>query len=149
MTAVLEVNDRRHFDAEGSRNVEDLAEEQLTVALAEAPKVYGPDTPILDRLLVLRTKADVVFEGTTIIIPDIAKKDPNMGVVVAVSPVLKENGVPLNGLWMPCHVKEGDVVTFTQFTDEQFKDEDGNIFVLLSIWDIKKVKSVSYAVASH
>ncbi|MFP5230777.1 MAG: co-chaperone GroES [Acidobacteriota bacterium] len=149
----MEVIDRRKFDAAGDLVANDEPETTVSTldiakALADVPRVYGPPHPILDRILVLRTKADTTFEGTHIIVPDIAKQDPNKGVVVAVSPVLKEHGVPLGGVWVPCQVKEGDVVTFTQFTDEQFK-RDGDVYVLLRIHDIKFVEPVSYAVASH
>ena len=120
-------------------------EKRFAQSLADVPRVYGSPYPILDRLLVLRTKADTTFEGTRLVIPDIAKKDPNKGVVAAVSPVLLEHGVPMGGLWMPCPVKPGDVVTFTQFTDEQFKMGD-DVYVLISIHDVKFVESVSYAV---
>lgn len=144
----MEVIDKRKFDKAGNLTVEKIVEQQIEKAIAEAPRVYEKPAPILDRLLVLRTKADTTFEGTRIIVPDIAKKDPNKGVVVAVSPVLKEHGVPLQGMWVPCQVKEGDVVTFTQFTDEQFKVDD-DIYVLLRIHDVKFVEPVTYAVAAN
>ena len=145
----MEVIDKRKFDGEGNLAVEETIEEQLNRIVLESPKVYGKAEPILDRLLVLRTKADAFYEGTKIIVPETAKKDPNKGVVVALSKVLKEHGVPLQGLWIPCNVKEGDVVTFTAFTDEGFKDEDGNMFVLIRIHDVKFVEPVTYAIAGN
>lgn len=149
----MEIIDRRKFDAEGARVANDepqtvVTHEDIAKALADVPRVYGPPHPILDRILVLRTKADTVFEGTHLIVPDIAKKDNNKGVVAAVSPVLTEHGVPLGGVWVPCQIKVGDVVTFTQFTDEVFK-AGGDDFVLLRIHDVKFVEPVSYAVASN
>ena len=139
---MIEVIDNRRISVEGETKP---SESTIARAIAEAPRVYGKPLPILDRILVLRTKADTTFEGTTIIVPDIAKQDPNKGVVVAVSPVLKEHGVPLGGVWVPCQVKEGDVVTFSQFTDEQFK-MGGDIFVLIRIHDVKFIEPVEFAV---
>ena len=138
---MIEVIDNRRISVEG----ETPSESTIARAIAEAPRVYGKPLPILDRILVLRTKADTTFEGTIIIVPDIAKQDPHKGVVVAVSPVLKEHGVPLGGVWVPCQVKEGDVVTFSQFTDEQFKMGD-DVFVLIRIHDVKFIEPVEFAV---
>jgi len=111
--------------------------------IVEAGRSYGAPYPILDRILVLRSKTSTEYEGTSIVIPDIAKKDPNKGVVVAVSPVLEEFGVPLNGQFVPCHVKRGDVVTFTQFTDETFTMGE-DVYALLSIFDVKFVEPVTF-----
>jgi co-chaperonin GroES (HSP10) len=152
----MEIIDRRKFDADGERvaNNEpqtivtaDEISQELARAVADV-RDYGKARPILDRILVLQTKADAVFEGTHIVVPDIAKQAPNKGVVVAVSPVLEKHGVPLGGVWVPCEVKVDDVVTFTQFTDDKFKVGD-DVYLLIRIHDVKFVEPVTYAVARN
>jgi co-chaperonin GroES (HSP10) len=144
----LKIVDRRRHDAAGNPTPEAIHEDlqeklRQSILLVEADRTYDPPYPIMDKILVLKSKADTEYVGTSIVIPETARKDPNKGVVVAVSPVLLEHGVPLNGLFVPTHVKVGDVVTFTQFCDETFTVGQ-DIYALLSIHDVKFVEAVTY-----
>lgn len=160
----MEIIDRRQFDAEGNLVASEVTDAEaatparseidyrklLTEALGSATQ-HGKELPILDRILVLRSKANTTYEGTNFIIPDIAKKNRNCGIVVAISEVLEKHGVPLGGIFVPANIGVGDLVTFTEYTDEgfQIEREDGYLdeFVLLRIHDVKFVRRVVYGVA--
>jgi co-chaperonin GroES (HSP10) len=148
----MEVIDRRKFGSDGERVAQDepqiaLPEDisrKLISAISDV-REYGPPHPILDYVLILETKADTEYEGTRIIVPDIAKELKNKGVVIAISPVLAEHGVPLGGVWVPSFLKVGDVATYSQFCERFERGDD--VFVLVRIHDIKFVEPVAYAVA--
>ena len=87
-------------------------------------------TPIADRIIVRREVAeDKTASG--ILLPDTAKKKPQRGTVLAVGPG-KLN--PKDGTRVPMTLKVGDVVLFTAWAGDEFKDtkkpKDGEVLVM-------------------
>ena len=74
--------------------------------------------PIADRIIVRREASDEKTTGG-IILPDAAKKKPQRGTVLAVGPG-KMN--PKTGERTPLQLKVGDVVLFTSWAGDEFKD---------------------------
>jgi chaperonin GroES len=72
--------------------------------------------PLGDRLVVRRSQAEETTAGG-IVLPDSAKNKPQKGEVLAVGPgrLLK------NGTRQPLQVKAGDVVYFTTWAGDEFK----------------------------
>jgi chaperonin GroES len=85
-------------------------------------------TPIGDRIIVRREASDEKTSGG-IILPDTAKKKPQKGTILAVGPGklnLKD------GTRMPMQLKAGDVVLFTSWAGDEFKDnkKGGEVLVM-------------------
>jgi chaperonin GroES len=75
-------------------------------------------TPIADRIIVRREASEEKTAGG-ILLPDTAKKKPQRGTILAVGPGklnLKD------GTRMPMQLKVGDVVLFTAWAGDEFKD---------------------------
>ncbi len=75
-------------------------------------------TPIADRIIVRREASEEKTAGG-ILLPDAAKKKPQRGTILAVGPGklnLKD------GTRMPMQLKVGDVVLFTAWAGDEFKD---------------------------
>jgi chaperonin GroES len=84
--------------------------------------------PIGDRIIVRREASDEKTSGG-IILPDSAKKKPQKGTILAVGPGklnLKD------GTRMPMTLKVGDVVLFTSWAGDEFKDNKkaGEVLVM-------------------
>jgi chaperonin GroES len=90
--------------------------------------------PLHDRIVIKRFEAE---ERTTggILLPDSAKNKPQKGKVLAVGPgrVLKD------GTTRPLQVKEGDVVLFTNWAGDEFKQSHGNDVLLMREEDVLAV----------
>ena len=74
--------------------------------------------PIGDRIIVRREASDEKSSGG-IILPEAAKKKPQRGTILAVGPG-KLN--LQDGTRMPMQLKVGDVVLFTSWAGDEFKD---------------------------
>jgi len=83
-------------------------------------------TPIGDRIVVQRQEAEEKTAGG-IILPDKAKNKPSRGKVLAIGPgkLLK------NGQRKPMQLKVGDVVYFTSWAGDEYKDRAKNQEILL------------------
>jgi chaperonin GroES len=84
--------------------------------------------PIGDRIIVRREASDEKTSGG-IILPDAAKKKPQRGTILAVGPGklnLKD------GSRMPMTLKVGDMVLFTSWAGDEFKDNKkaGEVLVM-------------------
>lgn len=82
--------------------------------------------PIADRLIIKRHAEESTMGG--IVLPDTAKKKPQKGTVLAVGP----GALGKDGKRRPPQVKEGDVVLFTNWAGDEFKDRgrDEEILVM-------------------
>ena len=60
----------------------DPTPEPKPVVIQPVETTYDNPVPIFDRVLVLRMAKETVWAGTKIIVPDVAQKSPNRGVVV-------------------------------------------------------------------
>jgi len=141
----MEIKDKRKFTTEGERVATDVEVEtaaaitdaEVKQFLSEAPKVYDDPRPLNDRVLIKQHQAETTYAGTTFIIPDIAQKNPNAGVVVAIGPnVDPEKDCAPN-----------DLVIFNVYSAESV-ELDGEKFVHVSKCDIHLRQRVSYAVAA-
>jgi len=103
------------------------------IQLVQAERSYGAPQPVGGNVLVARHQADLVFAGTTFVIPDIAKEKPNTGVVLSVGPDAAEKHV----------CKPGDVVRFSLYSAEDF-EIDGETVTLIDYRDIKYVQPVTF-----
>ena len=73
--------------------------------------------PLHDRVIIKRTEAEQKTAGG-ILLPDTAKNKPQKGEILAVGP-----GKQLkDGTVRPLQVKAGDVVLFTVWAGEEYKD---------------------------
>ncbi len=72
--------------------------------------------PLADRLIVKRHAEESNTGG--ILLPDSAKKKPHKGTVVAVGP----GALGKDGKARAMQVKEGDVILFTTWAGDEFKD---------------------------
>lgn len=94
--------------------------------------------PLGDRLIVKRHPEESTNGG--ILLPDTAKKKPQKGTVVAVGP----GALGKDGKHRAMQVKEGDVILFTNWAGDEFKDRarDEEILVMreddvLAVLDLK------------
>ena len=90
--------------------------------------------PLHDRIVIKRFEADEKTTGG-ILLPDSAKNKPQKGRVLAVGPgrVLKD------GTTRPLQVKEGDVVLFTNWAGDEFKQSHGDNILLMREEDVLAV----------
>jgi chaperonin GroES len=73
--------------------------------------------PLHDRVIIKRTEADTKTAGG-ILLPDTAKNKPQKGEILAVGPGKQMK----DGKVRPLEVKVGDVVLFTTWAGEEYKD---------------------------
>jgi chaperonin GroES len=90
--------------------------------------------PLGDRIVIRRFEADEKTAGG-IILPDSAKNKPQKGKVLSVGPgkMLKD------GSRRPLQVKEGDVVLFTNWAGDEFKQAQGDNILLMREEDVLAV----------
>jgi chaperonin GroES len=82
--------------------------------------------PLGDRIVVERAEAEDKSAGG-ILLPDAAKNKPQRGRVLAVGP----GKVRKDGQRTPLQVKEGDMVLFTTWAGDEFKETEGKKNILL------------------
>jgi chaperonin GroES len=82
--------------------------------------------PLGDRIIVRRDASGELSSGG-VILPDNAKQKPQRGTVLAVGPgkMLKD------GTRRPLQVKEGDVVLFTAWAGDEFKERGSKDAILV------------------
>jgi chaperonin GroES len=90
--------------------------------------------PLGDRVVVRRFEAEEKTTGG-ILLPDTAKDKPQRGKVLAVGP----GKLSKDGKFTPLDVKEGDVVLFTNWAGDEFKQAQGENILLMRIDDILAV----------
>ena len=92
--------------------------------------------PLGDRIVIKRFEADEKTAGG-IILPDSAKNKPQKGKVLSIGPgkLLKD------GTRRPLQVKEGDVVLFTNWAGDEFKQAQGQDVLLMREEDVLAVIS--------
>src|SRR5260370_1711404 len=90
--------------------------------------------PLGDRIVIRRFEADEKTAGG-IILPDSAKNKPQKGKVLSIGPgkLLKD------GTRRPLQVKEGDVVLFTNWAGDEFKQAQGENVLLMREEDVLAV----------
>lgn len=90
--------------------------------------------PLGDRVVIKRSEATDKSAGG-ILLPDSAQNKPQKGKVLAVGPgrLLKD------GKRQPLDVKEGDVVLFTNWAGDEFKEARGENILLMRADDILAV----------
>ena len=90
--------------------------------------------PLGDRIVIQRFEAEEKTAGG-ILLPDSAKNKPQKGKVLAVGPgkLIKD------GKRTPLHVKEGDVVLFTNWAGDEFKQSQGDDVLLMREEDVLAV----------
>ncbi|HZP06791.1 MAG TPA: co-chaperone GroES [Terracidiphilus sp.] len=151
-TDVMEISDRRAMtikaDAEALTGTEPEATEPQPAiqTVAEVDRVYGDPLPIFDRILIKQGAPETTWGESRIVIPDYVQKAPNMGAVVACAKhyIVDGKAFPMDEL-----VKPGDLVTFSKFNAEEI-ERDGETYVLCSVFDVKLIESVSFALGvSH
>jgi chaperonin GroES len=91
-------------------------------------------TPLADRVVIKRFEAEDKTAGG-ILLPDSAKDKPQKGTVLAVGP----GKLTKDGKRVPVDVKEGDVVLFTNWAGDEFKQAQGENILLMRIDDILAV----------
>ncbi len=84
--------------------------------------------PMADRIIVRREASEEKTTGG-IVLPDSAKKKPQRGTILAVGPGRLNTK---DGTRMPLQLKEGDVVLFTSWAGDEFKDnkQGGEVLVM-------------------
>jgi chaperonin GroES len=90
--------------------------------------------PLADRVVIKRFEAEEKTSGG-ILLPDSAKDKPQKGTVIAVGP----GKLSKDGKHMPLDVKEGDVVLFTNWAGDEFKQSHGEDVLLMRGEDILAV----------
>ena len=150
----LEIKDRRTQTIAADREALTGTEEPLSIeeapdmfprgTLEEVERVYADPIPIFDRILVRVGAAETYYQGTKFVIPESARKAPNVGVVVATANFYIVDGKPFP---MAELVKPGDMVRFSHFNFEEI-DIDGDKFQIGSIFDVKLIHQVTYAVGA-
>ena len=90
--------------------------------------------PLGDRVVVRRFEAEEKTAGG-ILLPDTAKDKPQKGKVLAVGPGKQTK----DGKFTPLDVKEGDVVLFTNWAGDEFKQVRGEDVLLMRVDDILAV----------
>ena len=90
--------------------------------------------PLNDRIVIKRFEAEGKTAGG-VLLPDSAKNKPQKGEVLAVGPgrVLKD------GTRRPLQVKVGDVVLFTNWAGDEFKQSRGDNVLLMREEDVLAV----------
>ncbi len=90
--------------------------------------------PLHDRIVIKRFEAESKTTGG-ILLPDSAKNKPQRGEVLAIGPgrVLKD------GSRQPLQVKVGDVVLFTNWAGDEFKQSRGDDVLLMREEDVLAV----------
>jgi len=90
--------------------------------------------PLGDRIVIRRFEAEEKTEGG-ILLPDSARNKPQKGKVLHVGPghLLKD------GSRRPLQVKEGDVVLFTNWAGDEFKESRGEDVLLMREEDVLAV----------
>jgi chaperonin GroES len=90
--------------------------------------------PLGDRIVIRRFDADEKTAGG-IILPDSARNKPQKGKVLSVGPgkLLKD------GSRRPLQIKEGDVVLFTNWAGDEFKQAQGENVLLMREEDVLAV----------
>lgn len=121
----METVDRRTVNGERAPKEFDLSQ------LANIPRVYGAPRPHGKNVLVKQNAAETTYYGTRFEIPESARQSPNQGVVVSVGPEIVE-------------CKPGDLVTFGLMNAEPIEISH-EIFQLVSIYDVKLIEEVTYA----
>jgi chaperonin GroES len=91
-------------------------------------------TPLADRVVIKRFEAEGKTAGG-ILLPDSAKDKPQKGTVLAVGP----GKLNKDGKRLPVDVKEGDVVLFTNWAGDEFKQSHGDDVLLMRADDILAV----------
>jgi chaperonin GroES len=81
-------------------------------------------TPLYDRVLVERIEADQKTAGG-LYIPDAAREKPQMGVVKAVGPGYRENG-----LFQPMQAAPGNKVLFGKYSGQEVTVDDQTFLIL-------------------
>ena len=90
--------------------------------------------PLGDRVVIRRHDAETKTAGG-VILPDTAKDKPQKGTVLAVGP-----GKQLkDGSRRPLQVKKGDVVLFTNWAGDEFKQSQGENILLMREEDVLAV----------
>ena len=90
--------------------------------------------PLGDRVVIKRFEAEEKTAGG-IVLPDTARDKPQRGKVLAVGP----GKLTKDGKWQPLDVKEGDVVLFTNWAGDEFKQSRGDDVLLMRADDILAV----------
>jgi chaperonin GroES len=90
--------------------------------------------PLHDRIVIKRFDAEEKTTGG-ILLPDSAKNKPQKGKVLAVGP----GRVMKDGSTRPLQVKEGDVVLFTNWAGDEFKQSHGEDVLLMREEDVLAV----------
>ena len=90
--------------------------------------------PLGDRIVIKRFEAQEKTAGG-IVLPDSAKDKPQKGTVLAVGP----GKLSKDGKRLPLDVKEGDVVLFTNWAGDEFKQSHGEDVLLMRAEDILAV----------
>jgi len=90
--------------------------------------------PLGDRIVIRRFEAEEKTEGG-ILLPDSARNKPQKGKVLHVGPghLLKD------GSRRPLQVKEGDIVLFTNWAGDEFKESRGEDVLLMREEDVLAV----------
>lgn len=142
----MEVIEKRTFNEDGDLAIAaDIPTPQL-VQLAEVPRVYASPKPLRDFVFIKQASAETTYAGQRFVIPDAYQQAPNMGVVVAVGPWIRDE---FDGEKMvrSADLNPGDIVTFSKFNAEPIQVSN-EVFMLVSIHDVKVREEVSYAVLS-
>jgi chaperonin GroES len=90
--------------------------------------------PLADRIVIRRFEAEEKTRGG-ILLPDAAKNKPQKGTVLAVGP----GKLSKEGKRTPLTVKEGDVVLFTNWAGDEFKQSRGDDVLLMREEDVLAV----------
>jgi len=90
--------------------------------------------PLADRVVIRRDEAEEKTAGG-ILLPDTAKNKPQKGTVLAVGP----GKLTKDGKRVALDVKEGDVVLFTNWAGDEFKQSRGDDVLLMRGEDILAV----------
>jgi chaperonin GroES len=90
--------------------------------------------PLGDRIVIRRFEAKDKTAGG-IILPDSAKNKPQKGKVLNVGP----GRLDKDGKRQPLQVKEGDVVLFTNWAGDEFKQAHGDDILLMREEDVLAV----------
>ncbi len=90
--------------------------------------------PLGDRIVIRRFEAKEKTAGG-IILPDSAKNKPQKGKVLHVGP----GRLHKDGKRQPLQVKEGDVVLFTNWAGDEFKQAHGDDILLMREEDVLAV----------
>jgi chaperonin GroES len=90
--------------------------------------------PLGDRIVIRRFEAEGKTAGG-ILLPDSAKNKPQKGKVLAVGP----GKLNKEGKRTPLTVKEGDIVLFTNWAGDEFKQSHGDNILLMREEDVLAV----------